>query len=112
MTDRPLPETPRHEVLMNIAFGDHQVTTWQADAEARTIGASAHQPVVYPGRWPGVKALWGVPRIQEYPFRDSAIVYWDTGPTRPDPLEEGELIGTDPPPIENLPNRSGEALDA
>jgi hypothetical protein len=108
MTDRPLPETPKHEVLMNIAFSDHQVTVWAADVEARTIGASTHKPVVYPGRWPGVDKLWRIPRIKEYPFRDSAIVYWDTGPTRPNPEEPGELIGTDVPPIENLPNRTGE----
>jgi hypothetical protein len=108
MTDDPLPNTPPHEVLMNVAFGDHQVTTWQADAEARTIGAQAHEPVVYDGRWPGVDILWGIPRIASYPYQGSAIVYWDTGPARPDPDDPGEEIGTDPPPIENVPNRTGE----
>ena len=106
MTDRPLPQTPAHKVLMDVAFGDHQVTTWQADVEARTIGAQAHKPPVYPGRWPGVKPLWGIPRIAKYPFDDSAIVYWDTGPVRSDPSSGGTL-GTDPPPILNLPNTSG-----
>lgn len=107
MTDRPLAGTPPHEVLMNVAFGDHQVTTWQADVEARTIGAQAHEPVVYPGRWAGVKELWGIPRIDKYPYRGSAIVYWDNGPTRTDPASN-EVVGTDPPPILNLPNRSGK----
>jgi hypothetical protein len=106
MTANPLPNTPAHEVLMDVAFGDHQVTTWQADVEARTIGAAAHDPVVYKGRWPGVKPLWGIPRIQKYPYKGSAIVYWDTGPTRTDE-SSGQVVGTDPPPIENLPNRSG-----
>ncbi len=55
MTDEPLPNTPAHEVLMNVGFGDHQVTTWQADVEARTIGAQIHDPVVYDGRWPNVE---------------------------------------------------------
>jgi hypothetical protein len=108
MTDNPLPGTPRHEVLMNIAFGDHQVTTWQADVEARTIGASIHTPVVYDGRWPGVDVGWAIPSIASYPFTDSAIVYWDDGPVRPDPMNPGEVIGTDPPPIPNIPNTSGE----
>jgi hypothetical protein len=108
MTDEPLANTPAHEVLMNVAFGDHQVTTWQADVEARTIGAQIHDPVVFDGRWPGVDVAWGIPRISAYPFTDSAIVYWDSGPTRPDPSDPAELIGTDPPPITNTPNRSGE----
>jgi hypothetical protein len=108
MTDNPLPGTPQHEVLMNIAFGDHQVTTWQADVQARTIGASIHTPVVYDGRWPGVDVGWGIPTISSYPFSDSAIVYWDGGPVRPDPGNPGEVLGTDPPPLTNTPNTSGE----
>ncbi|MQA74681.1 MAG: hypothetical protein GEU88_10135 [Solirubrobacterales bacterium] len=107
MTVDPLPNTPPHEVLMNVAFGDHQVTNWQADVEARTIGAQAHAPVVYNGRWPGVEPLWDIPRIASYPYGGSAIVYWDSGPPRPDPGDPGEVIGTGPPPIPNVPNRSG-----
>jgi hypothetical protein len=107
MTDRPFRNTPKHEVLLNVAFGDHQVTTWQADVEARTIGARAHAPVVYAGRWPRVDALFGIPRIASYPYRGSAIVYWDGGPVRPDPADPTAVLGTDPPPLENLPNRSG-----
>jgi hypothetical protein len=107
MTDNPLPNTPPHEVLLIPAFGDHQVTTWQVDVEARTVGASVHDPVVEPGRWPGVDVAWGIPRIQSYPFTDSALVYFDAGPVRPGggtpPVD-----GTDPPPIENVPNESGD----
>ena len=107
MTENPLPNTPAHEVLMNVAFGDHQVSTWQADVEARTLGAQIHDPVVYDGRWPDVEIAWGIPRIASYPFGDSAIVYWDSGPLRPNPANPSQTIGTDPPPVENLPNRSG-----
>lgn len=103
MTDNPLPNTPPHEVLSIVAVGDHQVTNWQADVMARTIGASIRTPVVYDGRWPGVDIAWNIPRIQSYPFSDSAYVYYDTGPTR-----NGGADGTDVPPIENLPNRSGD----
>ena len=110
MTDDPLPNTPSHEVLLNVAFGDHQVTNWTADNEARTIGASAHAPIVDDGRWPGVDPLWDIPRISSYPFADSAIVYWDSGPVRDDPgsIDPEELLGVDPPPLENVPDRSGE----
>ena len=107
MTTNPLPNTPPHKVLMNVAFGDHQVTTWAADNEARTIGARAHAPVVYPGRWPNVDQLFGIPRIKSYPFAGSAIVYWDSGPTRPNPAPPPAELGTSPPPLENLPNRTG-----
>jgi hypothetical protein len=108
MTDDPLPETPPHEVLLNVAFGDHQVTTWQADVEARTIGAKIHTPVVYEGRWPGVEVGWGIDPIKSYPFTDSAIVYWDSGPVRPNPAPPPTEIGTDAPPVANVPNRSGQ----
>ena len=45
MTTNPLPSTPPHRVLLNVALGDHQVTNFAADVEARTIervGARAH----------------------------------------------------------------------
>ena len=108
MTADPLPNTPPHKVLLDVAFGDHQVTTWQADVEARTIGAAAHAPILDPGRWPGVDQLWDIPRIGSYPFDGSAIFYWDIGPIRPDPNNPLNIIGTDPPPLTNTPNLSGQ----
>ncbi len=108
MTERPLPDTPEHRVFMAVAFGDHQVTNWAADIEARSIGASAHKPILDPGRFPGVDKLWNVPRIKSYPFKGSAIVYSDIGPIRADPANPGETIGVAPPPLENLANRAGE----
>jgi hypothetical protein len=108
ITDHPLPDTPRHQALLNVAFGDHQVTIYQADVMARTIGAAAHRPVLYPGRWPDTDVLWGVPSIRRYPYTGSAIYYWDAGPVRPDPLNPEAVIGTEPPPYENVPNRSGQ----
>ncbi len=107
MTDDPLPDTPPHQVLLNIAFGDHQVTIYQADVEARTIGASAHRPALFEGRWPDTDVLWNVPAIKRYPFTGSAIYYWDTGPVREEPPGSGTLVGVPPPPYENLPNRGG-----
>jgi len=108
MTSNPLPDTPAHQVLMDVAFGDHQVTDYQADVEARTIGARAHHPVLYEGRWPSGLPLWNVPAITAYPYRGSAIYYWDGGPIRESPAGSGQFVGTEPPPFENLPNRSGQ----
>jgi hypothetical protein len=107
MTTNPLPDTPQHQVLMDVAFGDHQVTDYQADVEARTVGAAAHRPVLYEGRWPETEVLWNVPTIGHYPYTGSAIYYWDNGPVRPNPAEPSATIGTEPPPWENLPNRTG-----
>jgi hypothetical protein len=108
MTTNPLPDTPAHQVLMDVAFGDHQVSDYQADVEARTIGARAHKPVLFGGRWPNTEVLWSVPAIPASTFTGSAIYYWDIGPIRESPVGSGESIGVPPPPWENLPNREGE----
>jgi hypothetical protein len=108
MTSSPFPNTPAHKVLMNVALGDHQVTNWQADVEARTVGAQIHTPIVYNGRWPDVDVGWGIDPIASYPFTGSAIVYWDGGPTRTNPAPPPTTIGTDVPPLGNIPNTSGQ----
>ena len=93
MTTDPLPNTPEHTVLLDVAFGDHQVTPFQADVEARTIGASIHAPILPAGRSPQAQPSWGIPAIKAYPFSGSAIVYWDAGPAR-----------VTVPPLANRPN--------
>jgi hypothetical protein len=108
MTNNPLPDTPAHQVLMDVAFGDHQVTDYQADVEARTIGARAHKPVLFGGRWPNTEVLWSVPAVPAGTFTGSAIYYWDIGPIRESPAGSSNFIGVAPPPYENLPNREGQ----
>jgi hypothetical protein len=80
MTTHPYAGTPAHQVLMQPAVGDFQVSTFQAEVEARTIGASARAPVAALGRLPEKTQLWGIPRIKAFPFSGSAIVLWDSGP--------------------------------
>ena len=108
MTSDPLPDTPAHQVLLDVAFGDHQVSDFQAEVEARTIGARGHQPPVFSGRWPQGQPLAGLPAIEGYPYAGSAIYYWDGGPIRESPPGSHKMIGTEPPPFANLPNRTGE----
>lgn len=113
MTDDPLPNTPPHKVLMDIAFGDHLVTNWQANVQARTIGAKAMAPFVYTGRWTGaagepVDGQWGIEPIATYPYDGSAITYWDIGPERPDPGNPAVTIGTNPPPLTNTAPATGQ----
>jgi hypothetical protein len=97
MTERALPRTPTHRVLMQVGFGDHQVTNYAADVEARTIGARLYRPTLDAGRIPDRRIGYGLARIPGLPFAGSALVYWDSGPAV-----------TPTPPLENLPNRGGE----
>jgi hypothetical protein len=93
MTSAPLPDTPAHQVLMQTAYGDHQVSQYAAAVEARTIGAQAHQPALdLPARSQDVNLFYGIPAIQGYPFDGSAWVIWDDGPG---------LVS--PPPLTNTP---------
>ncbi|HTU13820.1 MAG TPA: hypothetical protein VMF31_01360 [Solirubrobacterales bacterium] len=108
MTGDPLPNTPGHKVLMDIAFGDHLVTNWQSNVMARTIGARAVNPFISSGRWPGVDFQWGIEPITGYPYDGSAIAYWDSGPVRPDPDNPGQFIGNTVPPIQNVAPILGE----
>ena len=104
MTDDPPPNTPPHEITLQIALGDHQVTNYASDVQARTVGAKTNVGAIDPLRWPDYEALWNIPRIEsdEYPYRGSSIVYWDSGPPRPDPLNSSRTIGTGVPPYGNI----------
>ncbi|MGZ6929547.1 MAG: hypothetical protein ACXVK4_03370 [Acidimicrobiia bacterium] len=83
MTDDPYPGTPRHQVLMHVAFGDHQVANVTAEVEARTIGARIMLPGLLPGRSPDVTPFWGITPISFLPWNGSALVYWDSGNPAP-----------------------------
>jgi hypothetical protein len=93
MTADPLPNTPPHNVLMHVAFGDHQVADVTAEVEARTIGAGVRWPALDPGRHTGVDPFYGIPRIESYPYDGSALVMWDSG--------------SPPSPTTNTPPRAG-----
>ncbi len=85
LTDEPLPGTPAHQVLMHVAFGDHQVANISAEVMARTIGANAHRPALAPGRHWGNEPIWDVPAATDGSTTESVFVYWDSGtPTPPD----------------------------
>jgi hypothetical protein len=94
ITNRPLPNTPAHEVLMHVAAGDHQVADFTTSIMARTFGARIRQPALAPGRTLFSDPWYGIPAIPSFPYDGSAVVWWDAG--------------TPPPPLENVPNRAGE----
>ncbi|MBO0814674.1 MAG: hypothetical protein J2P30_05920, partial [Actinobacteria bacterium] len=113
LTKRPLPGTPRHSVMMTVSFGDHQVTNWASEIEARTIGARLREPLLDPGRYPGPTPYWGIRPIHSFPFTGpAAVVVGDLGPLRPCPNDgvtvcNGSLAGTPPPPLDNNANTQG-----
>src|SRR3954463_923527 len=84
MTSDPFPNTPKHHLLMNVAFGDHQVTNWAAAVEARTVGARLRTPTLDTFRDPsgGYQYFGEIPAIPSYPYNGSAITVWDSGPIR------------------------------
>jgi hypothetical protein len=92
MTSHPLPDTPSHQVLMQIAYGDFQVSMYAGAAEARTVGVSAYEPALDLDRGRDRNLFYGIPAIGHYPFKGSAIEIWDSGPGR-----------VQPPPVGNIP---------
>jgi hypothetical protein len=99
MTSDPLPDTPSHQVLMQIAYGDHQVSMYSAAIEARTIGASAYQPALdlSTNRARDRNLFYGLPAIPKFPFRGSAVEIWDSGAGRVQPPPLGNLAPVDNP---------------
>jgi hypothetical protein len=126
-TSRCPAGTPDHRVLMQVAWGDHQVANMTAFDEARTIGARAvggpatsnqlgggeallasrlcsHEPGSNPNDpvdgnycYSPAAPLWHVAPITSYPFDGSAIAIFDSGPDGSSPY------GTDPPPPSDVP---------
>ena len=101
MTSDPLPGTPAHHVLIDMSYGDHQVSNVATEVEARTIGAPLRYPTLDPGRTPGfVNFFPDIPTLDLPSDADgNGMFVWDIGPKRDDGL--GGVLGTDPAPITN-----------
>jgi hypothetical protein len=86
LTDDPLANTPEHNVLLQLAVGDHQVSNVTAEVEARTAGIPVYKPALDPGRhWESnpFMELEGIdfgPGPVFNPWEGSALVYYDGGP--------------------------------
>jgi hypothetical protein len=103
MTSNPLPNTPPHNVLMRVAFGDHQVANVTAETELRTIGGSMYSPALNPGRHWEATPFSGMNLASSFPFSGgSLMVYYDSGPPSFNGTS-GQGIAT--PPNENVPPR-------
>ena len=100
MTRDPLPNTPAHRVLIEMAFGDHQVANVTTEVMARTIGARLRRPALDPGRSLDAIPQFGIPPLGRLPRDANGMVVWDIGPNR---IQDGVPKGTNPPPPGNTP---------
>jgi hypothetical protein len=87
-TDRPIhypdgrPASPPHDVMLQVAWSDHQVTVHAAEVMARTYGA----PIMLPGLETDGHHWEFEPYFSPtatYPYRGSSLIYWDSGNARP-----------------------------
>jgi hypothetical protein len=102
MTSDPLPKTPAHQVLMQTAYGDFQVSQYSAAVEARTIGAKSYQPALdIPPRGQDQNLFYKVPAVPKFPYSGSTWVIWDSGPghTLDPPTTNTAPVESDSPPI-------------
>ena len=79
MTTDPLANTPKHEIMLQVAYSDHQVANVSAEVEARTIGAPVMEGLADGRHW----ALDPFIDIPSYPYEGSALIYWDSGNATP-----------------------------
>jgi hypothetical protein len=87
MTTRPYPDTPEHRVLLQAGYGDHQVSNYAAEVEARTVGARVLKPdMLRPGRPWERQPWWGLKPVDpSHTAGVSVFTIWDGG-SRPAPL--------------------------
>jgi hypothetical protein len=81
MTTDPLKNTPPHQIMLQVAFSDHQVTNVAAEVEARTIGAPIMLPGLPDGRHWEMDPYFAP--TARYPYEGSSFVYWDSGNATP-----------------------------
>jgi hypothetical protein len=118
MTSNPLPNTPAHHVMLEMAYGDHQVANVTTEVEARTIGAPLRTPALDANRYSDglISPFYGHETLGDLDGSaadGNAFFVWDIGPKRmqEDPVGSGtyKLFGTDPPPLTNTPPTTSES---
>ena len=100
MTSNPLPGTPAHHVLIEMAYGDHQVSNvadrGRGEDDRRAAALSDARSGADPGFvnfFPDIPTLW---RPAGPAADGNGMFVWDIGPKR-----AGGTLGTDPAPITN-----------
>jgi hypothetical protein len=98
LTTHPLPGTPPHQVLLQMAFGDHQVSNFTTEIEARTLDAAVHRPAL------------PADLVHGHPFAglpSAGAASTATSSTAPATLYVWEDPHTPPPPLTDVPPTAG-----
>lgn len=83
LTDKPYDLTPPHQVLMAVAFGDHQVATITAENIARTLSIPIYQPALPVGATIASEPFYDLDPIRSFPHLGSALYFWYSGTLAP-----------------------------
>ncbi len=78
VTTNPYEGTDAKPILLDVAYGDWQVSELTALVAARAMGATIHRPITADGRTDAVDLGWGL-ETTEYPSDGSGITLWDSG---------------------------------
>ncbi|MCU1396501.1 MAG: hypothetical protein JWM34_4929 [Ilumatobacteraceae bacterium] len=92
VTSNPYEGTKAKTVLLDIAFGDWQVSELSGLVAARTMGVTIQRPILAAGRSDDADLAWGL-QSTVYPSTGSGAVIWDSG--------------SDPIPLEAVPPSTG-----
>jgi len=85
LTTNTLPGTPEHQVIMQVALGDHQVANVSAEIAARTAGIPIRVPAVDDPGSGRVEPPFAMDTVKAGEDATSLLIYWDAG-TLPAPL--------------------------
>ena len=80
MAGDPLENTPKHEIMLQAAWSDHQVANVSAEVEGRTIDAPIMAGLPEGRHWEMDPYFSGA---AAYPYEGSALIYWDSGNATP-----------------------------
>ncbi len=83
LTDRVYDRTPAKQVLMTVAFGDHQVANITTQNMARTLKIPMYRPALPIGSTIVPEPFYGIDPIRSFPWTGSALFYWDSGTMAP-----------------------------
>ncbi len=85
LTENTLPGTPEHQAILQVAFGDHQVTNVSAEIAARTAGVPIRVPALDDAGHDRVLPPFQMETHEWDEPAESLLIYWDAG-TLPAPL--------------------------
>ena len=100
VTGDPPPNTPIHDVLLQLSVGDHSIPPVSSEIFVRTAEMTVRPPAFDAGRTLDKIPFFGITETGLLELESTTTV-WDGGPVRAGGL------GTAPAPVENVPPSAG-----